>query len=244
MLITTTIDVSGALSLCDTLLRKIPYAMNNALTRTAKELVEFERAALVKEFKVRKDFILRLVRITKYSTPDSLWTRVAIDRSRTGVAGGSTGKGGPVLLAMFEAGGTKEPERGTELADPPTGSAVRPNMDDPQTPRLMYKMLRMQKQTTSGGKIQFKGQQRTFIVAGVGVFQRTSSRVRGARAKKGIAATKGKDEDVVLLYRFSRSVPLRAQMHFVRTARDLVSRRFGVIWREEFVRELAGRVRK
>lgn len=241
MLMDTKIDISGALGLTDLILRKVPYATNNALTRTAKELVEVERAELVHSFHVRKDFVLLLVKITKYSRPDSLWTHVGIDRSKV--------RGGSVLLTEFETGGVKEPELGSEVAVPPTGGAVRPSSSMPQASSLLYKALKLKPHTTAGGHVQYKGDRRTFIIPGIGVFQRTSSRQRSARVKKGVAIRMGPlehghDEDVVLLYRFEPSVPLRAQMHFVQTARSYVNKRFATIWREEFVREMAGRAKK
>jgi hypothetical protein len=232
MLIKVDIDISGALTLTDLLLKKIPYATNNALSRTARELVELERGELKSEFHVRKQFILDRVQVMKWPRPDSLWARVGINQKV---------QGGDLLLTMFEEGGEKIPELGTELAVPPTGGAVRPDMAQPMSPRLLYKSLHMQRFTTSRGAIQYKGGMRTFIVPGMGVFQRTTSRQRKARGKKGVAGGKGADENIVLLYSFKHGVPLRAQMHFVRTAREFVVKRFPQIWREEFAREMAGR---
>lgn len=234
MLVSTRIDVSGALETLDLVLKKYPYATNNALTRTAKELVDVERRDLEREFQVRKDFILRRVRIVKYSRPEDLWTRVAIDRDV---------QGGPLLLTLFEDGGEKDPALGSELAVPLTGGAVRPSFSQAQLPSLLYKALKIQPHSTAGGQIQFKGDRRTFVIGGIGVFQRTTSRQRSARAKKGVAAGKGKDEAIALLYRFEPHVPLHRQMHFVTTAQDFVPARFREIWVEEFVREMAGRAK-
>lgn len=231
MLIKTQIDLSRGLALTDLLLKKVPYATNNALTRTAKELVDVERAELKTEFQIRKPFVLSRVRITKYSRANDLWTRVAID---TNV------QGGKLLLSMFEEGGEKMPELGSELAVPITGSAARPSFAQTVRPSLLYKALHMRKTVTSAGKIQYKGDRRTFIIAGVGIFQRVASKKRGARNKKG-GGTSGARSSIALLYSFKHGVPIRAMMHFVRTARELVRKRFGVIWREEFARELAGR---
>jgi hypothetical protein len=234
MLIKTSIDIDRGLATLDLMLKKIPYATNNALTRTAKELVDVEREELRKEFQVRKQFILKRVRIVKYSRPNDLWTRVAIDRDV---------QGGPLLLTEFEDGGTKTPELGSELAIALTGGAVRPTFSQAETPSLLYKALKMTPHTTSGGLTQFKGLRRTFVIPGVGVFQRTTSRQRSARAKRGVAAGKGNDPGIVLLYRFEPSAPLHQRMHFITTARDFVHVRYPVIWREEFVREMAGRAR-
>jgi hypothetical protein len=233
MLIKTQIDISRGLQLTDLLLKKIPYSTNNALTRTANELVDVERDELKSEFKIRKQFVLNRVRITKFSRVNDLWTRVAID---------SNVQGGKLLLAMFEEGGEKLPELGSELAVPITGGAARPSFSQKVTPSLLYKSLHMRKNVTSAGKIQYKGDRRTFIIAGVGIFERVTNRKREALNKKGIA-TKGHDTNVILLYKFKHGVPLRAQMHFVRTARELVQKRFNVIWNEELARELAGSAR-
>jgi len=232
LLIKTNIDISRGLATLDLILKKLPYASNNALTRTAKELVGVERDELKSEFQIRKQFILNRVRILKYSRPNDLWTFVGIDRNV---------QGGPLLLTEFEDGGEKTPAHGSELAVALTGSAVRPSFSQPESPSLLYKALKITPYSTAGGVTQFKGKRRTFVIAGIGVFQRTTSRQRGTRAKNGISSGHGRDEALVLLYSFQPRVPLHQQMHFITTAREMVPRRFGVIWREEFAREMAGR---
>jgi hypothetical protein len=233
MLIKTNVDISGALALTDLILKKVPYATNNALTRTAKELIDVERNELKTEFQVRKQFILNRVKIKQYSRPESLWTIVAIDKNV---------QGGDLLLTMFEEGGEKTSGLGSEVAVPLTGSAARPSFAQNVRPSLLYKSLNMQKTATRLGKIQYKGDRRTFIIQGVGIFQRGSSKKRGARSKAGSGS---RDESgATLIYSFKRGVPLRAQMHFVRTAREFVRSRFSDLWREEFVKEMAGRARR
>jgi hypothetical protein len=234
VLIKTDLDISGALALIDLIMRKIPYATNNALTRTARELVQVERDELKTEFQVRKQFILNRVKITKYSRPDDLWTRVAIDQNV---------QGGELLLTMFEEGGEKLPQLGSEIAVPLTGGAARPSFAQTVRPSLLYKALNMQKHTTALGKIQYKGDRRTFVIPGVGIFQRNSGRKGNSRAKRGSGS--GRDESgATMIYSFKHDVPLRAQMHFVRTAREFVMERLSIVWREEFVKELAGRARR
>jgi hypothetical protein len=232
MLINTKVDISQGLALTDLLLKKIPYATNNALTRTAKELVDVERNELKTEFEIRKTFLLNRVRITKYSRVGDLWTRVAID---------SNVQGGKLLLSIFEEGGEKLPELGSELAVPITGGAARPSFAQAVRPSLLYKALHMKRTTTKAGKIQYKGDRRTFVIPGVGIFERLSSKSRSARARKKSSTSTG---GATLLYGFKRGAPLRARMHFVRTAREFVAKRFAEIWNEEFVRELAGRARR
>lgn len=228
------LDISGALALTDLILRKIPYATNNALTRTAKELVQTERDELKTEFQIRKQFILNRVQITKYSRPDDLWTRVAINQNV---------QGGQLLLTMFEEGGEKLPQLGSELAIAVYPGAVRPSFDaNLRDSSLFYKKLNMQKHMTSLGKIQYKGDRGTFVIPGVGIFQRGGRSKRGRRSRGLIGP--GQKDDSTLIYSFKHDVPLRAQMHFVRTAREFVMERFSIVWREEFVKELAGRARR
>jgi hypothetical protein len=233
MLISVKLDESRALELTDLILKKFPYATNNALTRTAQELVEVERGELKTEFQIRKEFILSRVRITKYSRPNELWTRVGIDANV---------QGGKLLLGFFEEGGEKLPEFGMELAVPITGEVARPTFEQTVRPSVAYKALALERHETSGGSVQYKGLKRTFVIAGVGVFQRFSSKTRGARKAKGqAAAAAGHSTDLALIYTFEPQAPLAARMHFMKTAAEFVSKRFGEIWREEFARELAGR---
>jgi hypothetical protein len=233
LLIKTNVDISGALALTDLILRKVPYATNNALTRTAKELVEVEKDELNAEFQIRKQFILNRVKIIKYSRVDSLYTIVAVDKNV---------QGGDLLLTMFEEGGEKTPDKGSEIAVPITGEAARPTFAQTVRPSLLYKALNIQKHTTALGKIQYKGDRRTFVIAGVGIFQRESNRQRRARSKGSVS---GRNESgATMIYSFKKGVPLRAQMHFVKTARAFVSSRFSEVWREEFVKELGGRARR
>jgi hypothetical protein len=241
VLIKTTVDISQGIALCDLILRKIPFATNNALTRTATELVQVERDELKTEFQVRKQFILNRVRITKYSKPGDLWTRVEIDKNVSG---------GELLLTMFEEGGAKLPEHGSELAVPLTGGPARPSFSQSVRPSLLYKGLNMQKHTTAGGSIQYKGDRRTFVIPGVGIFQRGSSKKRTGKSSR-LGKFQGRDGSELrdttgstLIYSFKRGVPLPHRMHFVKTARVTVNARFPVIWREEFVKEMAGRARK
>jgi len=58
------VDISKAVQVATTVLKKIPYATNTALTAVGKEIVEAESADLKARFQVRKPFILNRVRIT------------------------------------------------------------------------------------------------------------------------------------------------------------------------------------
>ena len=216
MLIKTEVDISGALATLDLILRKIPYATNNALTRTANELIEVERTQLRTQFQERSDFIPNRIQILKYSRPNDLWTRVGIREVQRS------------LLSFFESGAMKTPERGSQIAVPLTGEAARPSFAQKlRDSQFFYRSLRLRPKTTSTGKIQYKGKERTFVIPQVGVAMRTGPGKR----------------DVQIIYAFKRTAPLDTRMHFVRTAQDFVPRRFAQVWREEFVREMAGKAK-
>ena len=243
MLIKTQIDVSQGLKLCDLILQKLPYATNNALARTARELVQVEKDALAKVFVERTQFVPSRVQILQWPKANALWTVVGINIKSLKR---------PALLTWYEQGGEKEPSAGSELAVPLTGGLARPTMEQKVTARLLYKRLAMQKHITATGKVQYKGDLRTFVIPGLGIFQRTgSSKKLGASRRLGRKLFIGKQgaelretTSTTMIYRFRTGVPLRARMQFIPTAEKFVRGRFQAIWIEEFVKELRGRVRK
>lgn len=210
------VDISKAVQVATTVLKKIPYATNSALTAVAKEIVEREREDLKARFQVRKQFILNRVRILQYSRANNLTMIIGIDANV---------QGGRLLLPSFEEGGTKTPAGGPELAVPITGAAARPSFGQNIPRSLLYKVLQIERKTTNSGAIQFKGKKRTFVIVGVGVFQRTGS----------------KREDIQLLYKFEQSSPLSRRMRFRQLAIDVFGNRFKTLWNKAFIDELGPR---
>jgi hypothetical protein len=206
------VDISKAVQVATTVLKKIPYATNTALTAVGKEIVEAERVDLTARFQVRKQFILNRVRILQYSRANNLTMIVGIDANV---------QGGKLLLPSFEEGGTKTPTVGPELAVPITGAAARPSFGQNIPRSLLYKVLQIERTTTTGA-IRFKGKRRTFVIEGVGVFQRTGP----------------KPSDVSLLYKFERSSPLRQRMRFRELAKEVFGNRFKALWNQAFISEL------
>jgi hypothetical protein len=154
--------------------KRLAYSTANALNKTAADIQLAERAEIDRTFVVRKNrFMYSLIKITQFARVTdnasgtrfaSLYAEVAIDTSKA-----------RVLLAELTEGGYKDPAFGKHVAVPVTGSAARPSFSDPVTAALQISRLDFQPHTTKTGKIQWEGRQRTYVVAGVGVFQRSGS---------------------------------------------------------------------
>ncbi len=243
MLIKTTVDVSDGLALCDLILKKLSYATNNALARTARELVEFERGALGSDFQIRKSgrhgsFVADRVQVLKWPKAGDLWAYVGINANV---------KGAPLLLPYFEEGGEKEPSLGSEIAVPLTDSPARPEFPSKVPRNLLYKMLHLERHITANGRVQYKGDNRTFVIPGLGVFIRGGAIKDREKRKKVFIGKAGRElqetTQTRMIYKYVSSAPLHQQMQFVRSAREFVAKRFPDIWCEEFVKELKGRAR-
>jgi hypothetical protein len=151
------VDVDGVVKLCATVLRQLPYAANNAITRTAKEAVDAGQKEIAADLMIRKRFILNRVKILQYSKVGNLTAIIGIDTKV---------QGSPLLLGFLEEGGTKEPTRGPNIAIPLTGEAARPTFSQSVVTSLRYTNLRFENR---------KGRKRTFIIPNVGIFQRVAA---------------------------------------------------------------------
>jgi hypothetical protein len=201
-----TVDASSLFALTAKVLRQIPFAANNAIRRTATEARDAGRAEVQSHFTLRKTFIARRVKIMKYSTPQDLTAVIGIDNRV---------QGAPILLPFFESGfgGDKRPIHGSGLAVPITGSPARPNFSDPVARSFRYTNLAL----ASG-----KGKKRTFIIPGIGVFERTGPGKR----------------DITIVYAFERTIPLRPRMTFRERIVEVIRLRFPTIFYEEMHKEL------
>lgn len=148
------VDTEAVVKLCATVLRQLPYATNNAITRTAKEAVDAGQKEVTADLQLRKKFILSRIRILQYSKVNNLTAIIGIDNRV---------QGAPLILGLLEDGGTKEPTRGSGIAIPLTGEAARPSFVDSVTTALRYTNLRFDKG---------QGRKKTFLVPNVGIFQR------------------------------------------------------------------------
>jgi len=151
------IDSGSVVRLTQQVLRQLPYAANNAITRTAKEAVDAGQKEVAADLQLRKRFILNRIRILQYSRVGNLEAVIGVDEKV---------QGAPLILGFLEEGGTKEPQHGQGIAIPLTGEAARPTFPDPVKTSLRYKNLAFQNN---------KGKKRTFIVPEVGIFERVAS---------------------------------------------------------------------
>jgi hypothetical protein len=147
----------------------------------------------------------------QYSRTSDLTAIVGIDNNV---------QGSPLLLGFFEEGGTKQPTGGPDLAIPITGEAARPSFASLITTALLYKNIQISMKVKGHTAI-FPGLQNTYLVEGVGVFQRT-----------------GKQTE--LIYSFKRSAPLRPRTHMIELAQTVIRESFARIFNKNFVEEIQG----
>lgn len=157
MKISVDIDAEAVVKLTAAVLRQLPYAANNAITRTAKEAVAAGQKEISADLQVRKKFILNRIRILQYSKVNNLTAIIGVDTKV---------QGAPLILGFLEEGGTKEPTRGPDIAIPLTGEAPRPEFPDPVVTSLRYTNLRFDNR---------KGRKKTFLIPNVGIFQRVAA---------------------------------------------------------------------
>lgn len=154
MKISVDIDTEQVVKLTAAVLRQLPYAMNSAITRTAKEAVDAGQKEVAADLTVRKRFILNRIKILQYSKVNNLTAIVGIDTKV---------QGSPLILSFLEEGGEKQPQLGSDIAVPLTGELARPTFQSLIPNPLKYKNLRFERR---------KGRQRTYVVPNVGVFER------------------------------------------------------------------------
>jgi hypothetical protein len=205
------VDISQVVKLTEKVLRKMPYILNDSITETAKTVVEAEREQLRKDFTIRKNFLTGRFKVLQYSRTSDLTAIVGIDNNV---------QGSPLLLGFFEAGGIKEPTKGPELAIPLTGGAARPAFEMGIPTALLYKNLQISMKVKGQTAI-FPGMKKTYLVEGVGVFQRT-------------------DKQSELIYSFKPSAPLRPRTHMIELAQIVIRDSFARIFNKNFVEEIQG----
>lgn len=156
--IKVSVDVESVVKLAAAVLRQLPYATNNAITRTAKEAVDAGRQELARDLTIRKNFLLNRLKILQYSKIGNLTVIVGVDTKV---------QGAPLLLGFLEEGGTKKPLAGADgIAIPLTGEAARPSFYQTVPTAFRYTNLQFANN---------KGKKNTFIIPNVGVFQRIAT---------------------------------------------------------------------
>jgi hypothetical protein len=206
MKIEVKVDVDQVVKLTAAVLRQLPFALNNAITRTGKEAVDAAQKEAAATLQIRKRFILNRIKFLQYSKVGNLTAVIGVDERVEGT---------PLILGFLEEGGTKEPTKGPEIAIPLTGESPRPSFPQSVPTSLRYPNLKFQNR---------KGKKKTYIVPGVGIFQRVAS---------------GNSPDATaLIYSFKPSAQLPKHTHLREAMIRVIGERFSPIFSEEFTKEI------
>lgn len=187
--------------------KRLAFNTAQAINETLKEIQVEERINLERKFTLRKTtFIHRLVKILRFAS------------ARKGVAFGEIGidpKKKRVLLGLFEKGGTRPAFKGKRVAVPITGGPARPTFRESIRPAFRFTALRLRRprKRRGAGASRRLGQQQTFQIPRVGVFQRIGEKVRP-------------------VYLFIRGPQLDKGLNFIRIARRVINRE----WPKQFAR--------
>jgi len=193
--------------------RRLAYAVVNAINNTAKRIQEAERRRVEEEFTVRKtQFIRREAAIIK--------PFASVKQGRP-FAEISVGKKPRLLLSLFERGATRKPATSgaRRVAEPVVGGPARPEFRRPVTPEFKLRRLRFDR-TSTGKRRAGVTQTKTYLVPGVGIFQRL-----GAEAARAV-------------YIFTSGKKLKPRLRFVKTAEQVAQKWF----REELEREVVNAI--
>ena len=169
------------------------FAMSKAINETAKDFQKSQVRRQEKTFTVRKaGFVSRSVKIKPFATKQRLEAVVSIDPPG--------GQRTTDILSKFEQTSVKKPRDGRHLAVPVEARRTKRGViTKGQRPKAF--------QFKEVGQA-VKGLKRTFIVPGVGIFQRTSKR------------------RIRLLFAFVERVRIPGVLRFQENARKVVKRRF------------------
>lgn len=240
------VDVTGANILEQALSPKqIAYATVNALNLTAKDVQKKQRENVARVFTVRKtEFIRREAAIIDFASVSKGRTEAVV----------RVGEKTRLLLSQFEKGGRRTGFVGKNVAVPVTGGA-RPTKrsEIPAEFRFANMKLRAYRGRQllkrkargkhvrtygvfgqygrlalpeAGNRVQWRGTNRTYLVPGVGVFQRT-----GPRSSR-------------LLWAFRPSVQLLPQLRFVATGEPVALQSYQKHIKREIEEAFAHNARK
>lgn len=180
---------------------QVPFAASLALNNTAKGAQAAIREGIQQRFTIRRDWVLEQIKIPKFSTKRDDPMSVMITTTQPGD-----------FLDKFEAGGTKKPRLGVNVAVP---IMARPSRGQIVPDNLRPKRLNLHEQ---GHRI--VGDQRTFLI-------------ELRNGKRGIFQRVGPGRDGIrLLYWLTPSVPIPASLRMVRTAVDVVDELWAINFEE------------
>lgn len=196
--------------------KRLAFAVANGINNTAKAIQKIERDRIGRRFTVRggnAQFLQRqaaIIRPFASATRNVPFAEISIGQRRR------------LLLSKFEERFRREPFKGRQLAVPVLGSPARPTRRSSVPESLRFTKLRLRKQKKAPARRRRgdpanqprKGLQRTYLVPGVGVFQRRS----GPRPAAGRAGRKRSRHNSVLIYAFIRPPEVEARPGLGETA--------------------------
>lgn len=223
MKIDLNMDAKALESRMDLTAKNLAYASVNAINKTALQVQQQAQQNVKSRFTLRQpDFVLRQAAIIKP------FASFGQDRPFAEV---SVGQKPRLLLSEFESGGQRAPFIGKNVAVPITGSPARPGFSAPVVGSLRITALGLQPSLTKAQKQQrssikgstaketrsmranftsaagagqvWKGRQRTYMIPGVGIFQRTGPKKR----------------DTTMLYKFMPHPQLKPTLGFLAMAK-------------------------
>lgn len=220
------VDASGLIRKLALTEKNVAFATVNAINDTLKQVQDLARQNLRDRFTLRKpDFMLRQAAIIRP------FANIRQARPFGEVAVGQKAR---LLLSTFEEGGEKRPFKGKRVAVPITGSPARPTFGAPVPQEYRVSALRLRKQkakprgragveTVTSMEGVWRGQQRTYMIPDIGIFQRFGP---------------GK-ADTRLLYYFDSDVPLPRKLGFLAMAKSQGQALFRANLESRLVKEVA-----
>lgn len=205
------LNIPKALAMIPGIATQIQFALSLGLNRTTEAIQLAEQSNLQRAFILRRpQFLLRAVaKIDRggFSTKDKLFTRIHTDVD---------------FLPRFEEGDYKSPRTGRSLAIPTTvlvGPGRRGIVAKGKRPAAFAFRVT----TTRKGRLQIRGDQRTFIVPGMGIFQRVGRRGHAQGLKAQMQAG-----EIRLLYAFKKRVKLPPSLRWYVTAEGMADK----VWKK------------
>lgn len=244
MKISMDIDITEIQKRYELTQKNFAYAVVNAVNETAKAVQRMAQDNVRAKFHVRSEFVIRQAAIIK--------PFASVGQARP-YAEVSVGQKPRLLLSDFERGAQRPPFVGKRVAMPIPGSPARPTVDAKVPGNLFVSALNLQpalsaaqlkqrktiKGSTSAqtrsmradftraagaGKV-WKGKERTYMIPGLGIFQRFG---------------KGK-RDTALLYKFVPTQTLIPRLGFLNLAKTDGQRLFTSNMQAAIAKEVARR---
>jgi hypothetical protein len=151
--------------------RNLAFSTAQAINKNMAEIQRRERIHIDRTFRVRQaGFIYRLIKIFSFAsaTKGVPFGEMGVDNSKQ-----------RTLLGLFEDGQEKQPAVGRNIAIPLTGEAARPDFAARVPDRMRVNRLQFvqSNRTDKAGQKIWIGRLGTYLLPGIGIFQRIGTGV-------------------------------------------------------------------